>query len=239
MTSTRLPGKAMVDIAGRPLTDWILDRARQCTRFDDVLLACPAGPEDDPLESRYAARCAVYRGSLHNVLDRFWNAARLAGADIIVRVTGDNPLLDPAVMDAAVTAFIGRDVDYASTADCPLGIGAEVFTFDALDRAHREATEPYQQEHVTPYLYESPGRFRTTSLDVSAFRFGLGHASVRLTVDTTDDLELVRELYLRLLPANPWFGLKEIADLHGREPELFSKNRHVRQKTYKESQLGA
>ncbi len=238
MTSTRLPGKAVVDIAGKPLTDWIIERAQRVRRFDAIVLACPAGPEDDPLAVRYAGRCLVHRGSLHNVLDRFWGAARAAKADVIVRLTGDNPLLDPSVSDAMVEQFFQLNIDYGGASDCPLGIGAEIFSFAALDRAHSETAEPYQQEHVTPYFYEMPGRFRTAPLDVTPHRYGLHHDSLRLTVDTADDLALVREIYRRLLPVNPWFGLKEIAELARNEPELFEKNKHVRQKSFKESQIG-
>lgn len=236
MTSTRLPGKSLIDIHGKPLTAWILERAGRCRRFDEIVLAIPDKPEDDPLAERFAGVCRVHRGSLHDVLDRYWGAARSAGADLIVRITGDNPLLDPPVMDAAVDRFLSQNIDFGNTVDCPLGIGAEIFTFAALDRAHREAKETYQREHVAPYLYESPGRFRTAGLDVSEHVYGLGKQGIRLTVDTQEDLDLVREIYARLLPVSPEFCLKEIADMVRTAPDLFRKNIHVRQKSFKESE---
>ncbi|OGH56775.1 MAG: hypothetical protein A3G34_14775 [Candidatus Lindowbacteria bacterium RIFCSPLOWO2_12_FULL_62_27] len=236
MTSTRLPGKALVDIAGKPLTGWIVDRARQCRRLDEVVLAIPAEPEDDPLARRFSSSCRIHRGSLHDVLDRYWSAAKDSGADAVVRVCGDNPLFEAPIMDAAVERFLAAGVDYANTLGCPIGIGAEVFRYDALDRAHREATEAYQHEHVTPYLYESPGRFRTTGFDMSDLTHGVGKSGVRLTVDTPEDLEVIREIFKRLLPLNLQFGLKEIADLIRADGALFKKNLHVRQKSFKESE---
>ena len=141
MTSTRLPGKALADIAGKSLTQRIIERAGRCRRFDEIVLAIPDESVDDLLERTFSAKCAVFRGSLHDVLDRFWGAAKTSGADVVIRVTGANPLVDPAVMDAAVERFLSLSIDYGSTSNCPLGVGAEVFTFEALDRARREAAE--------------------------------------------------------------------------------------------------
>lgn len=236
MTSTRLPGKALADISGKSLTGWIIERAKRCRRFDDVVLACPDEKEDDPLAAAFGKQCRVFRGSLHDVLARYWGAAMASGAEVVVRVVGDNPLLDPAVMDEAVSAFQSSGYEYGTTPNCPLGIGAEVFTMQALDRAYRESTEKYQREHVTPYFYEAAGRFRTGPLDVSSRLFGLGKDSVRLTVDTEDDLAIVREIYQRLLPKNPEFGLKEISELFHAEPGLFQGNRHIRQKSFREAE---
>lgn len=236
MSSTRLPGKSLVDIAGKPLTEWIVERASRCRRLDGLVLAIPSERADDPLADRFAASCKIHRGSLHDVLDRYWGAARFSAADVVVRITGDNPLLEPALMDTAVERFLKTDADYGSTAGCPLGIGAEVFRFDALDRAHREAKENYQREHVTPYFYEKAGRFRTASIDVSDHLFGLDPKKIRLTVDTQDDLDVVRTIFERLLPVSPVFGLKEISELQKSDPGLFEKNIHVRQKSFKESE---
>ncbi|MBI4179180.1 glycosyltransferase family protein [bacterium] len=236
MTSTRLPGKALVDIAGKPLTEWIIDRMKRCRRIDETVLAIPDEPSDDPLESRARGLCRVYRGSLQDVLARFHGAAAAAGAEVVIRLTGDNPLLDPALLDAAVAGFMDLSVDYAGTADCPLGIGAEIFTRAALERAHREAKETYQREHVTPYFYDTPGRFRTGALDVRDHLYSLTRGKVRLTVDTPEDLDVVRRIFERLLPVNPDFGLREISNLYASEPEMFQKNLHVRQKGFKETE---
>lgn len=235
MTSTRLPGKSLIDIAGKPLTDWIIERVKRSRALGGVVLAVPTEPADDELANHFAGRCGVYRGSLHDVLDRYWNAAREAGADVVVRITGDNPLIDPGIIDITVEEFLRRGVEYAGTSGTPHGIGVEVFLFSALDRAYREATEPYHREHVTPYLYEKPGRFRTDTIDMRPHLHGLPD-SVRLTVDTADDLEVAREIYRRLLPGAPEFGVKEIAELYRTDPEIFRKNIHVRQKTYLEAE---
>jgi len=135
-----------------------------------------------------------------------------------------------------VEKFLESGADYGSTADCPLGIGAEVFTMDAINRAHREAVEPYQREHVTPYFYEQPGRFRTAPLNVQPHLHGLTKDRVRLTVDTAEDLELARDIYARLLPRSPEFGLRQIAELFSTDPQIFSKNMHIRQKSFKEAE---
>jgi spore coat polysaccharide biosynthesis protein SpsF (cytidylyltransferase family)/GNAT superfamily N-acetyltransferase len=225
MGSTRLPGKVMADLDGRPLIDWMLERAGRAASLDAVWLATSDRAENEPLVRHVAERGNhVFRGDENDVLGRFTAAAREAGADVIVRLTADCPLIDPGVIDAAVRLFASGGFDYLSNAmqrSYPDGLDVEVFSRGALDRADREATSPFHREHVTPYL-------RTGFLPgVSTGDFNVGHllapadfGHLRWTVDTPEDLARVRAM-VRLLPAD--FGWMDVLALLTRRPELLGQ----------------
>lgn len=161
MSSSRLPGKVMQDLAGKPMLLRVVERARKASLVDSVWVATTSDPSDDPIQELCAAqRIPFLRGSMHDVLDRYYQTAREAGAQAIVRITADCPLLDPQLVDATIQAFLdGRD--FAAnrlpppwTRSFPIGLDTEVCSFRALERAWKEAEQPYQREHVMPYLYE-------------------------------------------------------------------------------------
>ena len=197
MNSSRLPGKILEDIAGKPLLHRVIERAQAAGVFDEVILATSQEESDDPV----AAYCrnhgiSYYRGNLNDVLDRYCQAALQAKADIVTRLTGDCPLLDPEVIRAAVTMFRNGNFDYVSNAierTYPDGLDTEVFSFAALETAQNEARLPSEREHVTPFIHKHPDRFRlghlTQEKDLSALRW---------TVDEQCDLDLVRAIYDRL-----------------------------------------
>ena len=175
---------------------------------------------------------AVYRGSEDDVLDRYYRTARAFAAEAVVRVTSDCPLIDPAVVDRVVREFLDAGPDYASNIlerTFPRGLDTEVVTREALARAWREAGEPYQRIHVTPYVYQHPDRFRL--LSVAAELDASGH---RWTVDTAEDLALVRALYDRLGNGDA-FGWRQALEVVEREPEIAALNRRVRHKALEES----
>jgi spore coat polysaccharide biosynthesis protein SpsF len=193
--SARLPGKVLMDIAGRPMFSRVVERTRQARMLTDVVLATSTEQRDEPLAT-LAARLGVpcFRGSEVDVLGRFVGAAEAFNADLVVRLCADCPLLDGAVIDRIVRVFQdSKGIDYASNnleRTYPLGLDAEVFTRDALVRAHLEARLPYEREHVTPYIYKHPELFSLRSVihssDLSAYR---------LTVDEQADLEVIRQIY--------------------------------------------
>jgi glutamate-1-semialdehyde 2,1-aminomutase len=224
MGSTRLPGKVLRPILGIPMIELVLERLGRAREIDQIVLATSDLPADDPLV-RHARGLGVpvFRGDERDVLDRYHGAASLARADTIVRVTGDCPLVDAGLVDAAVTAFRGAGVDYASNVDPPTypdGLDLEVFTFQALHTAWSEARLPAQREHVTPYLRE-PGRFRVLSL-----RHAEDLSHERWTVDEASDLEVVGAIFGHFNPRRD-FGWLEVVELLRRQPALFTPNRHL------------
>lgn len=234
MGSSRLPGKVMLDLGGRPVLERVVNRARRIAGVDEVVVACATLPQDDVLQA--ACRewgVPVFRGSDDDVLERFRGAAEAHDADACVRITSDCPLLDPGVSGEIVRRFREADppVDYASNKipqSFPRGLDTEVFTRAALERAAAQAVEPYQRAHVTIYMYEHPERFRLLSVTSDVAR-----ADWRWTLDTADDLAFLRRVYDRLGPGDG-FAWTQVLELLRREPELMEINRHVVQKDARE-----
>jgi spore coat polysaccharide biosynthesis protein SpsF len=169
-------------------------------------------PEDGPIVD-LCQRLGIgfFRGDLENVLDRFYQAACTFKPDHIVRLTADCPLIDPEVVDRTVELYQEQRCDYATNCmppTFPKGLDAEIFSYDALARARKEALLPFHKEHVTPYFYEQPGRFKTTNL---AYKGDL--SDLRWTVDEAQDYELVKMIFETLYPAHPLFGMEDILGL--------------------------
>lgn len=232
MGSSRLPGKVLAQAGGQSLLEHLLQRLARSRFAPAVVIATTTAPADDALE-REALRlgAGVFRGSEDDVLDRYLGAARASDAEVVVRVTADCPLLDPQELDRVIEEFLKHagQVDYVTNQQgnvrrIPRGLDVEVMSRAALERAGREATAPGDREHVTPYLYREPGRFRTL---FSHYPHG-DHSALRLTVDTPEDLALVRAVIDELGSAA---GLPEIAALFARRPELASLNAGIAQKS--------
>lgn len=228
MGSSRLPGKVLMDIAGRSMLARVVERVQRAPGIHEVVVATTVAPADDAVAAE-AGRLGVtcFRGSEQDVLDRYYQCAQAHAAQVIVRVTADCPLLDPEVTGHVVAAFLEHRPDYASNTlerTYPRGLDTEVFSMDALTRAWREALQPHQREHVTPYFYENPDLF--TLLSVTDCDGEYGHH--RWTVDTADDLRFVRAVYEAL--GGDLFGRHEILPLLAKRPELAAINAHVRQK---------
>ena len=229
MSSSRLPGKILMDIAGEPMLMRVVERARQAKSVDEVIFATTTDPTDDPV-AEYCRSNAVacWRGSLPDVLDRFYQAARHFKAETIVRLTADCPLLDPGLVDETVALFRSRGADFATNRlpppyqrTYPIGLDCEVCTFAALERAWQQAAAPHEREHVMPYLYEIAGRFKVAVLD-----YGINYGSLRWTVDTAQDLEVVRQVYQRMAgKAN--FTWLDVLAIFEREPNLAKINAQV------------
>ncbi len=222
--STRLPRKALADIAGRPMLAHVLARAALVPGVDQVVLATTESPEDDALvEVARATGIACVRGSVDDVLDRFRAALAAHPADAIVRITADCPLLDPAVSGLVVDAFRrAGDLDYASNVHPPTypdGLDTEVIAAPALEVAWREARRPSDREHVTPFIWRQPDRFRLANVAAPEDR-----SALRFTVDDERDLAFVRETYRALTGDGRLFGLAAVLDLLRARPELVSWN---------------
>jgi glutamate-1-semialdehyde aminotransferase/spore coat polysaccharide biosynthesis protein SpsF (cytidylyltransferase family) len=218
MRSSRLPGKTIADVAGRPLFLHVVERARSARRIDTVVVATTDQCSDDPIATLCQQEGIQYfRGSEEDVLDRFYRTAKANTADVVVRITADCPLIDPAVIDEVIARFQVGDCDYASNTlryTYPDGLDTEVFSFAALERAWREAAKPSEREHVTPYLRTE--RFRQANVE-SESPVPLGKH--RWTVDYPADLEFVRKIY-EAFSGNKHFGYQDIFHLLKARPEL-------------------
>lgn len=235
MTSSRLPGKVLLPLAGEPMLTRLVGRLRRVQRADDIVVATTTNTADDPI----ATLCAqlgvpCHRGSEHDVLSRYADAARLYGADTVVRITSDCPLIDPALIDKIVATYDEGDSDYVSNMlppTWPYGMAVEVFSAAALAQAHAEATRAAEREHVTPFIYWHPERYRlrnvASAVDMSQHRW---------TVDTPEDFELVRRLFDHLMPTHPHFTQADVLALLDQHPEWSALNQHIQQKPATETQ---
>jgi len=222
-SSTRLPGKVLMPILGRPMLALQLERLKRCTTLAFLVVATSTDPSDDAL-AELCAREGVdcFRGSLGDVLDRFIHAARPFSPDIVVRLTGDCPLADPKLIDDIVFRFVENDFDYLSNcapATFPDGLDVEVMRFGNLEIAAREAVLPSHREHVTPFIRKQPERFK-----VSNYFSEIDRSSMRWTVDEPEDFEFVKRIYERLYPEKPAFTTDDVFALLILEPELAAIN---------------
>ncbi|HLA29185.1 MAG TPA: glycosyltransferase family protein [Syntrophales bacterium] len=221
MSSSRLPGKVMAEISGKPMLYHLVKRAERAKLIDLVTVATSDIRSDDIIEDfckNNDIRC--FRGNLDDVLDRYYQAAKYFGAQIIIRLTADCPLLDPDIIDNVVRKFSEGNFDYVTNVmeyTYPDGLDTEVFTFEALERACQKARLKSEREHVTPYLRNHPELFRLANV---SHRKNISH--LRWTVDEPRDLDFVRSVYDQL--EGSYFGMQEILDLLKLHPELSSKN---------------
>lgn len=236
MSSSRLPGKILKDIAGQPMLWHVVERVRMAATVDETLVATTTDPSDD-LAAEFCARRGIpcYRGSLFDVLDRFYQAAREYRAEVVVRVTADCPLVDPWVIDRTVNELLEFRADFSANRlpppwkrTYPIGLDTEVCTFAALERAWREAGLPHEREHVMPYLYAVPGRFVVRVVDAEQ---DYGH--LRWTVDTPEDLVVVRRLF-ELLGGRRDFTWQDVLAIWLDHPELAEINSSVRHHKFDE-----
>jgi spore coat polysaccharide biosynthesis protein SpsF len=204
-------------------------RLRRTRLVDECLVATTDRAGDDAIvkECRELS-IPVSRGDQDDVLDRYFRAAQLAKAEVVVRITSDCPLIDPEITDKTIATFLATAPDYASNAllrTYPRGLDTEVISAAALGRAWQQARKPYEREHVTPYIYEHPAEFKLLSVTGE-----VDYSTYRWTVDTPEDLEFVRAIYARLKD-KLLFGWQDVLDLLDREPALLELNRSVMQKT--------
>lgn len=231
MTSSRLPGKVLKPVLGKPLLEYQIERLRRAARADDLVIATTTNATDEVLvDFCHQLGVKVYRGSELDVLSRYYGAARDAGADVVVRVTSDCPVIAPAVVDQVIGYYLDHraEFDYVSNTQVrsfPRGMDVEVFSVGALELAYHEGKLEYEREHVTPFIYGHPERFRIGQV---VFRDNRGDE--RWTVDTPEDFELMRHIIESLYPNTPEFTLEDMLDLLDRHPDWRQINAHITQK---------
>ncbi|MBW4459623.1 MAG: glycosyltransferase family protein [Nodosilinea sp. WJT8-NPBG4] len=233
MTSTRLPGKVLKPVLGKPLLAYQIERLKRVKAADNIVVATTQNDADGPIVKLCQALAVdCFRGSEQDVLARYSGAAQASQADVVVRVTSDCPLIDPEIVDQVIQVYVAQfdRYDYVSNSlqrSYPRGLDTEVFSTRALEQAHREATAPPDREHVTPFIYNHPNRYGigqvTAAQDLSHHRW---------TVDTPEDFELIERMLEALYPQVPDFTLQDCLNLIDQHPDWPTINSHVEQKAY-------
>jgi len=234
MGSTRLPRKVLLPVAGHPMLWHIVQRLRRVGRIDEVMVATTVEKSDDPIaQFCLDEKILCFRGSENDVLDRFQKASELSHADYVVRITADCPLVDPGVIENLILGYFSGGYDHygvatgagvakePSVGKFPDGLDGEVFSADLLKVAWKEATSQLHREHVTPFLWQQPERFR-----IGKLKSRFDHGNLRLTVDNIEDFYLIRWIYDTLYEENPRFGLEDVLDLLEKNPDKVSLNKH-------------
>jgi glutamate-1-semialdehyde 2,1-aminomutase/spore coat polysaccharide biosynthesis protein SpsF len=235
-SSSRLPGKVLKPLVGEPMLIRQLERLGRARKIGRLIVATSTDPSDDVLAQALAARgIECHRGSLDDVLDRFYRAAAKHSPKHVVRLTGDCPLADPVLIDQVIEFHLRGGFDYSSSAlepTYPDGLDVEVATFAALETAFKEATTKSDREHVMPFLHRQPARFK-----LGSFKGERDLSMLRWTVDEADDFDLISQIYEELYPKNAAFSTADVLALLERRPALKTSNtRHGRNEGYALSQ---
>lgn len=231
MTSTRLPGKVMLPLAGKPNLTRLIERLQRSRYVDDVVIATTTNATDGVLE-RLAKELGVgvWRGSEDDVLARVLGAAQSVQADLIVEVTGDCPLIDWRHVDHIAEIFATGEWDYVANnmlRTFPRGLDIQIFPTSVLAEVERVTQDPVDRENVSIYIYTHPERYRCYNWSAEG---RMQRPDVRITLDTKEDYELINTIFERLLLQNPDFSAEEVISLLEHEPELMDINREVKQK---------
>ena len=225
MGSTRLPGKVLKVVDGKPLIEILLHRLSNSKRIDKIVLATSENEDNDELANLVGKLgYEVYRGSENNVLDRYYNAANKYQPEIVVRITGDCPIIDPKLVDDVIGFYQEKKVDYASNTQPPTfpdGLDIEVFSFIALETAFSQASEQSDKEHVTPFIRRSDQFKRANYLNA------VNYSDERWTVDDLEDFNVIENVINHFAP-NLDFSLREVLELKQSHPEYFEANKNIR-----------
>jgi spore coat polysaccharide biosynthesis protein SpsF len=251
MNSSRLPGKILADIAGQPMLQRVFIRTSRSATVTETIFATTTDASDDPV-AEYCDFSGIpfRRGSQFDVLDRYYQPAKQAEADIVVRITADCPVIDPNLIDDVVNTLLEDEYDFVCNRlpppyhrTYPIGLDVEACTFKVLEKAWKEAKEPQHREHAMPYLYEGvqlthQSRTLETGASPRGFKVALLHhptdfGGYRWTVDTPEDLEFMRQVYSHF-NGHDDFSWKEVLDLVQNEPQLMQINAGVQHKTLKD-----
>ena len=227
MGSHRLPGKAMAEICGKPMIEHIITRLQKITPLHGIVLATTLKREDEILvriAKRLGIRC--FRGPTWDVLRRITRAAETSDAEIVINASGDNPLISPLLINKMLKYHIEKKADFTFMGGAPIGSTADIFSLSTLQKINLWAKTPVHREHVNAYIFENLERFNVLRvLPPDSWRLPF----LRVTVDTPEDLELIREIYKKLFTEGEIIPFAAVIDLYKREPHLFQMNAHVKQ----------
>jgi spore coat polysaccharide biosynthesis protein SpsF len=226
MGSTRLPGKVLMDVCGKPILEHVIERTKKCKEIDSIVVATTNRVEDKVI-IKLAKKCKTksFTGSEKDVLDRYYQAAKKFNANIIVRITADCPLIDSLVIDKVVKYHLEnqREVDYTTKPRAyPEGLDVEVFSFEILKKAWKEAKKPSEREHVTPYILNHPEIFYLSELSND---INNDFSSMHWSVDEEQDLKFVKKIYKKLYKDGEIFYMEDVLKLLKEQPELMEINK--------------
>jgi spore coat polysaccharide biosynthesis protein SpsF len=231
MSSTRLPGKVLMPAAGKALLEHLVERLSRAKSLDEIVVATPSNHVDDPvveLAERLDVGC--FRGSEDDVLSRVLGAAQAFRADVIAEITGDCPLIDPAIVELCVKRYFDAGVDYVSNVlepSYPTGMATQVFSANTLKDVDRLTHDPSDREHVSLYIYSHPEKYKLLNLSAPPQHT---RPKVRLTLDTAEDYRVIKAIFQALYPVNRGFGLDDILAFLDAHPEIAAINADVQQK---------
>lgn len=231
MGSTRLPGKVLKTVLGKPLLLTLIERLQKAKTLSNIVVATTTKEEDNPIETLCRdAGVPCFRGDSEDVLSRYIHAMRFFGVDIGVRITGDCPLIDPDIVDKAVLLFLESSAQFDYVSNCvkrtyPRGMDVEVFSYETLEKVYQEASTSDEREHVTYYILTHPTLFNIGSLEEKE-----NLSFLRLTVDTPEDFLLISKIIETLGVKSPHFSLAEIITTLSKHPDWIEINAHVKQK---------
>ena len=240
MSSTRLPGKIMLPILGKPLIIRMIERVKSAKLIGELIIATSTNSDDDEIENLCVENnFTFYRGHLTDLLDRHYQTAKIYNADAVVKIPSDCPLIDPTIIDRVLQHYINSDeFDYVSNlhpASYPDGNDVEIFSFEALEFAWKNAAKDYEREHTTPFFWENKDVFSVGNvLWESGMNFSSTH---RWTIDFPEDYEFIRKIYEELYTKNSSFSLNDILNLLKQKPEIAQINQQYLGKYWYEDYL--
>ncbi len=232
MTSTRLPGKVLLPLEGEPVLSRLVDRLKKSRYIDEIVMATTTNPHDDvivELAKQKVIKC--WRGSEDNVLERVLQAAQSVDADLIVEITGDDPLIDWRHIDHLIDMFTTGSFDYVANnleRTFPRGFDVQVFPVAVLNEVYTLTKDPVDLENVSIYIYNHPEKYRLGNWKAMGF---MRRPDIRVTLDTPADYEFINTIFQKLLPDNPDFSAEDVVHLLERKPALLEINRDIKQKS--------
>lgn len=224
--SSRLRGKVLLDVLGKTMLEYLVDRVKNAKTIDKIVVATSTNEENIDIEKLMKKMgVSVYRGSEDDVLDRYYQTARLHNLQHIVRITADCPILDPVVIDYGVKQYFESKADFCSNSivkTYPDGQDIEIFSFNTLENAWKNAKLLSEREHVTPYMKKNPEKFKLYN-----FTYKEDYHEKRWTLDRIEDFKLIKIIIEALYPKNPDFSMEDVLDFLKLNPHLEDINRHV------------
>jgi len=230
MSSTRLPDKVLMPVLGKPLLGWMLDRVASCPEIDEIIVATTNNKRDDAIEEcTKLHNCRLYRGSEEDVLDRYYQAACTVECDTVVRITADCPLIDPRILGTMICQFSSGDLDFLSNSEplpssWPDGMDVSIVSFNALQKAWKNAIKPSEREHVTFHFWNNLTSFKCERMEHEP-----DWSKYRLTIDYPEDFEMLKSIIEYFGANNPEvinkISMEEIVSFLDTNPAIFDLNK--------------
>lgn len=228
MASSRLPGKILAEADGKPMLERMIERLRHVPSLSEIVIATTVNASDDTVETlARRLKVGIWRGSEDDVLSRVLDAALAHNTDVIVELTGDCPLIDPAIVERVISEYRRLGADYVSNVlerSYPIGMDTQIFSTNILADVARRTNDPADREHVSLFIYRHPELYSLANVKADSFS---NRPGLRLTLDTAEDLQVIRRIFSALLPRGTGFSLSEILQFLDAHPEVAMINAQV------------